>query len=232
MSSILKALQKLEQERAAHRNGPPDIAEEILKQGKTAKSAPRWLLPAGMAVVAAVAVLATYTLMGGFSARKASTNLTSTSDAAQRTTPATPPPAGPVPSSGTGGTAAAAPSLPPVEVIRDLPVAQEIVTRKASLTPKPARRQAAPAPAGPRQPVAAAPVKADASPPSPAKPPRPSLTVGGIAWQQSNSLRLAVVNGMSVTEGSTVEGARVEQIYPDRIRFSFRNEHFELPLEK
>lgn len=230
MSSILKALQKLEQERAARRGGPPDISEEILKQGKTAKSAPRWLLPVGMAVVAAVAVLATYTLMGGFSTRKISTNSTSTSVAAQHTTPASPPPSEVVPSGGTGGTAATAPSLPPVEVIRNLPVVHETATRKASVTPKPARQQAAPAP-GPRQP-AATPVKADTPPPAPAKPSRPSLTVGGIAWQQNNSLRLAVVNGMSVTEGSVVEGARVEEIYPDRIRFSFRNERFELPLEK
>jgi general secretion pathway protein B len=56
------------------------------------------------------------------------------------------------------------------------------------------------------------------------------LSVGGIAWQESSSLRLAVVNGISVNEGSAVEGARVDEILPDRVRFSFRNEHFELPL--
>ncbi len=47
MSSILKALQKLEQERAARRGGPPDISGEILKhRGTAGKPAPP-LGPAG-----------------------------------------------------------------------------------------------------------------------------------------------------------------------------------------
>jgi hypothetical protein len=75
-------------------------------------------------------------------------------------------------------------------------------------------------------------VQADTPSPAPVKTPRPPLNVSGIAWQQAGSLRLAVVNGTSVSEGSTVEGARVEGIFPDHIRFSFRNEHFDVQLEK
>ena len=56
MSFILKALQKLEQERAVRRNGRPDITGAILRQRKSAKPLPVWLVPAGMAFVAAVAV--------------------------------------------------------------------------------------------------------------------------------------------------------------------------------
>ncbi len=224
MSSILKALQKLEQERAARSGGPPDISAEILKRERAGKAAPRWRLPTAMTVVAAMAVLATYTVMGGFSARKAGIT-PNTTPLAPRTTPT-----GQAPAGSTGGTTAPAPSLPPVEIVRDIPVASRTVTRQTSLTSKPAPQLTKPAPAG-QQHATVEPAK-EKAPPAPAKPSRPTLSVGGIAWQQNNSLRLAVVNGMSVSEGAIVEGARVEEILPDRIRFSFRNEHFDVPLEK
>ena len=66
MSSILKALQKVEAEKAARRNAAP-IAGEIgrIRQRRGVKS--RWLIPAAMVAVAAVAVFATYTFMGGLS---------------------------------------------------------------------------------------------------------------------------------------------------------------------
>ncbi len=230
MSSILKALQKLEQERAARRGGPPDISGEILKRGKTGKSTPRWLLPATMAIVAAAAVLATYTFMGGFSTRKDHVSSTTTSSAPPPATAPAPFPADPAQAAAIRGTAT--PSvLPPTAVVRDVPVARRTVTQETSLVPKPAPRPTTPVTVSTQQ-ISAAPTKTDTPPPAPAEPSRPSLNVGGIAWQQSSSLRLAVVNGMSVSEGSVVEGARVEEIFPDRIRFSFRSQHFELPLVK
>ena len=41
-----------------------------------------------------------------------------------------------------------------------------------------------------------------------------------------------MVNGRPVAEGATVEGARVEEIFPDRVRFSFANRTFEVSLGK
>jgi general secretion pathway protein B len=46
------------------------------------------------------------------------------------------------------------------------------------------------------------------------------LTVSGIAWQKESTSRLAVVNGVPVIQGAVVAGARVEEILPDRVRFT------------
>jgi general secretion pathway protein B len=60
----------------------------------------------------------------------------------------------------------------------------------------------------------------------------PRLIVTGIAWQNDSTVHFAVVNGQSVTEGSTVEGARVEKIFPDRVSFSCQNKTMEVPLSQ
>jgi general secretion pathway protein B len=43
---------------------------------------------------------------------------------------------------------------------------------------------------------------------------------------------VAVVNGIPVSNGSVVEGARVEDIQRDRVRFSYGGERFEVTLGK
>ena len=43
---------------------------------------------------------------------------------------------------------------------------------------------------------------------------------------------MAVVNGVPVREGDTVEGATVKEILADRVRFSFNGKEFEVPMEK
>jgi general secretion pathway protein B len=65
-----------------------------------------------------------------------------------------------------------------------------------------------------------------------ALPAPPVLKVTGIGWQKDNADRLAIVNGKAVSEGAVVEGARVEEIFPDRVRFSFNDKAFEIPLGK
>ena len=69
MSSILEALKKLEDEKTARLSNAGHFAGKVIKTGRRPKEQPRWLFPASMAVVAAVAVLATYILMGGLSTR-------------------------------------------------------------------------------------------------------------------------------------------------------------------
>jgi general secretion pathway protein B len=60
----------------------------------------------------------------------------------------------------------------------------------------------------------------------------PPITVSGIAWQKDNSARLAVINGTTVAEGGMVEGARVQEILPDRVHFSFNNREFDIYMKK
>jgi len=67
MSSILEALKKLEDEKAGRRSGAASIAAKVVKPGRRPGQRQKWLLPAGMTVVAVGAALFTYILMGGFS---------------------------------------------------------------------------------------------------------------------------------------------------------------------
>lgn len=60
----------------------------------------------------------------------------------------------------------------------------------------------------------------------------PTLRVDGIAYHFGSADSLAVVNGITVYVGAVVEGAKVEEIGKDRIRFNYGGERFEIPLGK
>jgi hypothetical protein len=62
-------------------------------------------------------------------------------------------------------------------------------------------------------------------------PANPVLKVHGIAFQDGAD-SVAVVNGITVSNGSVIEGARVEEIQKDRVRFSRGAEKFEIILDK
>jgi len=57
-----------------------------------------------------------------------------------------------------------------------------------------------------------------------------SLRVSGIVWREEPSERLAVINGMILREGGEIEGAKVEEIHPTRVRFSHNDRPFEISL--
>jgi len=58
----------------------------------------------------------------------------------------------------------------------------------------------------------------------------PSLKISGIVWHEEPSKRLAVINGMVTNEGSVIEGVKVLEIFPDRVRFSQEGLPFEIPF--
>ena len=59
---------------------------------------------------------------------------------------------------------------------------------------------------------------------------RSYYAVSGIAYRTEREERLAVVNDLPVMEGTVVEGARVEEILADRVRFSSAGRSFEVEL--
>ena len=61
-------------------------------------------------------------------------------------------------------------------------------------------------------------------------PPPPRITVSGIAYNKEPADRLAVINGVPVGEGKAINGVTVEEIQPDRVRFSQGQKSFEVPL--
>ena len=66
MSSILEALKKLEEDKAARRGGIGNIAGRVTSTPRRSRMLPTWVWPSAMAAVALCAVLVTFTFMGGF----------------------------------------------------------------------------------------------------------------------------------------------------------------------
>lgn len=60
----------------------------------------------------------------------------------------------------------------------------------------------------------------------------PALRVNGIAFQDGAADSVAVINGMPFSGGSMIEGVKVEAIQKDRVRFSYKGEIFDIPLGK
>jgi general secretion pathway protein B len=56
--------------------------------------------------------------------------------------------------------------------------------------------------------------------------------VSGIVWQEERSARRAFVNGIIAAEGSVIDGAKVVEIYPARIRFFRGGKSFDVSIEK
>jgi hypothetical protein len=59
----------------------------------------------------------------------------------------------------------------------------------------------------------------------------PSLRLSAIVWHEEPSKRIAMINGMISTEGSLIEGVKVEEIYPNRVRLSQNGRPFEILLK-
>ena len=76
-----------------------------------------------------------------------------------------------------------------------------------------------------------APTAKAVQPPEIAKP-VPTFKVNGIAYQDGVTDSLAVINGVPVSNGSMIEGAKVEAIQKDRVRLNYKGEVFYISLGK
>jgi general secretion pathway protein B len=219
MSSILEALKKLEDEKAARRGGMGNLAGKVAKTGRRPRPASAWLVPGCMVAVAVVSVLVTYFAVTGSSSRR------SESAPAKKPPGISLAPDTPLPPAGTPVTNGLKPrqSYPPPHKKSESAVAvlPGATAGNREILPKASGKQEAP--------TSSTPVK---SAPETEGSPTPSMTVSGIAWQKDTAFRMAVVNGSPVKEGGTVEGTTVKEILPDRVRFSFKGKEFEVPMEK
>jgi len=55
----------------------------------------------------------------------------------------------------------------------------------------------------------------------------PPLKISGIVWNEEPSMRRAVINGSLTSEGSTIEGVTVVEIFPTKVRFLHQGAYFE-----
>lgn len=231
MSSILKALRKLEQEQNSRKSGIVDITGQVIYK----KDRPRrqtWRVPFGMAAVGITTAIGTYFLTTVYS-HNGNEHPAPISPAVRQQIQAAAPPQ-PV-------------EAPPSNVRDPLP-AVAAATKKASapehfppaLPRLKGRKVATPSPPVVAPQPTAAPSVQPSPPPlhqqatAPAQTvaaPLPTLNISGVAYEADGG-KFAIINGIAVTEGSVVAGAKVEEIQKDRIRFTFGQKTFDVPVVK
>ena len=229
MSSILKALKKLEHDKAVQKPGAFRIDADILRGGSSRRSFSSGVLLAAIAIFAC-GVGATYFFMKhDTSPAPAQPSQTSRNEPIREpsavTTTVLPVSTNPAVEATLRPSEQ---SSPPPEKL--LPIADKMKRSGQSTQQQQSQRlksSETPPQAMPPEPRSAAP---DAPPVAAAKP--AVLKVDGIAFQDGGADGVAVVNGVAVSKGSVIEGARVEEIQKDRVRFSRGGEKFEIILDK
>jgi general secretion pathway protein B len=217
MSSILKALQKLEQEKAARKPDSFRIDAEILRGG----GQQRRFFSTGASLAAIALFLcgvgATYLFMK-HEQTPAPVQQSQSGRKVYPTVSATPFPVTTIP-------VAEPHSGPPAKGISAPQKKSRSVEQQPTRSVKSAEIVPQVVPVEPKS-------VSPSEPPAPLVPPiRPVLKVNGIAFQDGAD-SVAVINGVTVSNGSVIEGARVEEIQKDRVRFSRGGERFDIILDK
>ena len=212
MSSILKALEKVEGTHGSRRSvgasglGGPHVPR------------PAWVLPAGVFGGAAVAALLTFAAMGGFNR-----SVVSPQQAKAVVKPVSPV-ALPVAPRIVTHTAKPAPNPPIIPVVSA--AALNIKTSTGSKVHTPNPRPVKTVKVARSTSVPTSPVIQSVAP----QRMRPEIRVTGIAWQKESASSAAIVNGTPVEPGGMVDGYKVEEIFQDKVRFSHSNATLDVPL--
>ncbi|MHB1398376.1 MAG: hypothetical protein ACYDAI_11910 [Trichloromonadaceae bacterium] len=270
MSSILKSLKKLEEEKSGHKQGSSNVSRDILKGDvpkRKSKSGPSWVVMILLVAFVAGAVM--------FLRSPAPLQVAETSPSDPSQTPL-------LPAGGEAGnqeTAAAVTTAQDVvsasketaealkttaaalqdtaEVLKDKVIVPKAAAVATPATSKPIR-VSKPAPKPVAAPVKEVVVsgpekKTDLAGAFPAPPPKikpvplpaeartsvwslanqkgstkPVLKVSEIHWRNDVRERLAVVNELPVMEGVVIDGAKVDRIFKDRIRFVVNGQYQEV----
>jgi general secretion pathway protein B len=245
MSVILDVLRKLDREKSSRRSAAANIALEILKPDppRSKKRNPLYFATVGLTALAAAAI--TYALMGFGLMNPPTTSqeiATTPRDPGSLSKSSLPPAKSPPASS-----QRVAPDPPPLESGRDAregisrvppevrttaenkipaisPVEKEtsksVILEKANVAPKINSEELAENTPTPPQ---KAPDTSVVTP--------PSLKISAIIWYEDPSKRFAMINDTMTHEGSVIEEVKVEEIYPNRVRFSHNGRHFEISVK-
>ena len=217
MSLILDALKKLDREKSSRRNGTANIAVEILRPDPPRPAKRMLWYFAAVSITAVATACITYAVIAGFGIMSKSSPPTTVN----------PPP----------GQQAATALLPRDTVInstdeisRAPAKIQDSAESKKSAIP-PLRKKAGRDIFTKEPDVVPETMKKSAEPtPRVSVAPQPSLKLSGIIWQEEPSERRAMINGRIATEGSIIEGVKVVEIHPTRVRFLHNGRHFEISL--
>lgn len=97
-------------------------------------------------------------------------------------------------------------------------------TKRAVAATKPAVPVSHPAPR------ATHPESTNPPPSSPSVKGVPALRVNGIAFQEDGSESIAMINGVPLSRGSVIDGVKIEEIHKNRVGFSCNGEKFDIQL--
>ncbi len=195
MSSILKALRKLEDEKAEIGEGSVDLARDILKRSYEEKKLPLLGILLSVGFLLVLLILAWLAL-----------TLSSSEKVPVVTAPASQPkPEAPILINPAKVSPSA--SVEPLLVIPQDPPGQQQQASRSSLAMKPDTTQL------PKANIAPAVII-------------PILQIEEIVYTADPAARLAVINDLPVMEGTDIEGARIVEILPDRVRFVFQGLEF------
>jgi general secretion pathway protein B len=219
MSFILKALQKVEEEKSARRSKPQDINRAILTAGTPPPMASR-ILP--VSAVAALIALAVGSLAYLF---------WPTDPGPLRQAAPTRPPR---------ESRADAPRLPSTDPSQPAPAAGKIISPGPSAAAAQSPAKSPHVEGGPQanaqpavgQPTPAARPRTERPGPEVTYGPPPGLKVNGIALQDNPAESVAVVNGQLVHRGMVIQGMKVEEILADRVRFTGGGRNYEISISK
>ncbi|PKN13169.1 MAG: hypothetical protein CVU69_03995 [Deltaproteobacteria bacterium HGW-Deltaproteobacteria-4] len=207
MSSILKALRRLEEERARKSHVAPEIAANLLRRGARRRSTPLWIWPTAVAVVAVALAAFFWSWRSASVGNKIVTPITLPADIHVAAT--------------TGGGK---------EVIIEEVIDQQ---RPSILLPA---KTLQPAPAAPVLPVKNVeteliPAAVESQSAAPRVEERQSPVITAIAWQDDSAARMAVVDGLPVMTGEFVGTAKVQEILRDRIIFAEEGRIFTVSID-
>jgi hypothetical protein len=227
MSSILKALKKLEEEKSLRKDDKEiNVTSEILKPPAEKKSIVKLLWVFSIIAVAVIVILSAALFRKSATTDEARSRLIPVMSRLS-TSVTTPPPA-----------ASVLPREPEVKKVAipspsTLP-ALKLDSSRPAVTPT--RKESRTLPELPNAPVFPVELPKTAITPKnepPHRTPPPSdvtLTLSGIAWHKDSSDRLAIINGQPAATGAVVNGAVVEEILQDKVRMSLSGKTFELVL--
>lgn len=229
MSSILKALKKLEDEKTARQPDTLKIDADILKIENVRRHSTTGMILAALLLFAGGSV-ATYFYMKKDSSPvvDVSKKTVEISSGAKSTTPVQPP-------------VTTVKELKTERLPDDIPIAPAKPSADIKIIPPPKPQK--PKPLIRPTPISTPQIqpRSDNRKSNPAvtttQPDAvvktiPVLRVNGIAFQDGATDSVAIVNGVPVSSGSVVEGTKVEAIQKDRVRFSYKGETFEISLGK
>jgi len=219
MSSILKALKKVENDNASRRPEELRIDAEILRTETPSRFSSSGMLLVSLLLISFGAGGTYLYMKRDWTPEQTSQNSNVISSQKRLPVSATPQ----IPTE----------QLPPAIVV--VPAQQKIISAGEKITKQLPFSQEKNVPAVTRRPVVL--VQPALTPQRPTLLPAtqkantvPALRVNGIALQDDSSGSVAMINGEPISRGGIIEGVTVEEIYKNRVKFNHNGNVFEVPL--